>query len=31
MESLNKNGVWRGIIKNELNNKTIDCSVQLIN
>lgn len=31
MESLNKNGVWRGIIKNEMNNKTIDCSAQLIN
>ncbi len=31
MNSLDKNGVWRGIIKNEINNKTIDCSIQSIN
>ncbi len=31
MSSLDKNGVWRGIIKNEINNKTIDCSIQSIN
>lgn len=28
---VNENGGWRGIVKNEEENKTIDCSVQLIN
>ena len=28
---VNENGGWRGIVKNEKYNKTIDCSVQLIN
>lgn len=28
---VNENGGWRGIVKNKEENKTIDCSVQLIN
>lgn len=30
LQSLNETGVWRGIIKNEEENKTIDCTAQLI-
>ena len=31
LKSLNKYGMWRGIIKNEQENKAIDCSLQVIN
>ena len=31
LKSLNKYGMWRGIIKNNQENKAIDCSLQVIN
>ena len=31
LKSLNTYGMWRGIIKNEQENKAIDCSLQVIN
>lgn len=30
LKSLEETGVWRGILNNKTNNKTVDCSVQLI-